>query len=128
MLIKYRSNNSGGDWWLKDKDWKALAEAGWGVEWVKGGKHLFTDKGGTRWLGALATSASKDFPTVRECLQEFERITRQDVSDKGCGCCGAPHSFSWEGGYCSGSDCLEYLYDDPPKNLREAIEKLQARP
>jgi hypothetical protein len=31
--IEYGSNNSGGSFWLKDEDWKALAEAGWTVDW-----------------------------------------------------------------------------------------------
>ncbi len=26
--IEYSSNNSGGDWWLKDEDWFALEKAG----------------------------------------------------------------------------------------------------
>lgn len=32
-VIEYRSNNSGGSWWLQDKDWKALEDVGWEVEW-----------------------------------------------------------------------------------------------
>lgn len=33
MKIEYSSNNSGGSWWLKDKDWIALEKAGWNVDW-----------------------------------------------------------------------------------------------
>lgn len=33
MRVKYDSNNSGGHWWLEDKDWEALEKAGWEVEW-----------------------------------------------------------------------------------------------
>lgn len=33
MKVKYSSNNSGGDWWLTDEDWRRLEEAGWEVEW-----------------------------------------------------------------------------------------------
>ena len=104
MEIEYSSNNSGGSWWLKDEDWKALEAAGW-------------------WVG-LAKCAKKDFTTVKEALEEFERITGENVSDEGCNCCGAPHSFFWEGGYCSGEDCLQYLYSNVPSNLREAVEML----
>lgn len=32
--IEYDSNNSGGSFWLKDEDWKALEDAGWHVNWV----------------------------------------------------------------------------------------------
>lgn len=38
MKVEYRSNNSGGSWWLDDKDWKALAKAGWEVQW--GGEYF----------------------------------------------------------------------------------------
>ncbi len=33
MLVKYNSNNSGGDWWLKDEDWYNLEKVGWKVDW-----------------------------------------------------------------------------------------------
>lgn len=42
--VEYNSNNSGGSWWLEDKDWKALEKAGWVVEW-KNLEHAFTEKG-----------------------------------------------------------------------------------
>lgn len=116
MKIEYSSNNSGGGWWLSDENWKALEKAGWAVEWKK-----------EKWLGALATSASKDFPTVAEAIREFESVTAQDASDEGCNCCGPPHSFSWdEGGhgYASGSDCLQYMFRHVPSSLREAAEQL----
>lgn len=32
-ILSYGSNNSGGRWWLKDKDWEALEDAGWTVHW-----------------------------------------------------------------------------------------------
>lgn len=31
--INYISNNSGGNWWLKDKDWEKLESMGWTVHW-----------------------------------------------------------------------------------------------
>lgn len=33
MRVRYWSSNSGGDWWLDDKDWAALEAAGWIVHW-----------------------------------------------------------------------------------------------
>jgi len=33
MYVEYNSNNSGGTWWLSDKDWEALEAAGWKVKW-----------------------------------------------------------------------------------------------
>lgn len=44
MYVEYDSNNSGGRWWLKDKDWKALEKAGWIVEWANL-DNLYTDEG-----------------------------------------------------------------------------------
>ena len=123
MRVEYRSNNSGGSWWLKAGDWRAPEKAGWFIEW--GGTwfcrskydsdgrrrapicpedadcpghrkfesaELMTTK--DRWLGTLASSAYKDFPSVAEAVAEWERITHQDASDEGCNCCGKPHSFS----------------------------------
>jgi len=98
MKVIYSSNNSGGSWSLNDEDWYALQEADWEVKWVadnpprlKGG----LSEDGDRWLGALATSASKDFDDPQDALTEFENITGQDLTNQGCGCCGPPHSFSW---------------------------------
>jgi hypothetical protein len=33
FVVEYNSNNSGGGWWLDDKDWRKLEKAGWLVEW-----------------------------------------------------------------------------------------------
>ena len=81
MKVEYSSNNSGGYWWLKDEDWYALEKAGWEVKWK-----------GERWLGALASRAEKDFPSLKEAIMEFEKVTGQQASDEGCNCCGPPHN------------------------------------
>lgn len=31
--VEYGSNNSGGEWWLSDEQWRALELAGWEVVW-----------------------------------------------------------------------------------------------
>ena len=143
-LFQYSSNNSGGRWWLSEDNWKALANAGWKVIWSwqefiynSKGDHIFDSEGypkvkdakpvGTLWLGGYAKYAYKKFNTVKECIDEFEKLTGQDVSDKGCNCCGAPHNFSWDNGSCSGEQCLEYMYDNVPTSLREATEKLNKK-
>lgn len=121
MRVEYSSNNSGGSWWLTDEQWLALEAAGWKVKWCKDDKH---HNGAVRWLGALATSASLECETPGDAMRAFETITGLSVSDEGCGCCGAPHSFSWgEGeswGYASGEECLPYLFNAPRTTLREA--------
>lgn len=114
MKIEYTTNNSGGGWWLKDKDWDALSAAGWDVEWYK-----------QPFLGAKATAATKEFETPADAMREFEKLTGSDVCDEGCNCCGAPHSFSWVGGSASGEGCLQHLYENAPTTLREAAELLK---
>lgn len=98
MKIEYHSNNSGGYWWLKDEDWKNLEAAGWDVDWVKDRdkSHQLGDYKGGRWLGALATSASKECDNPEDAINEWQNITGQSPSDEGCNCCGPPHSFSYE--------------------------------
>ena len=81
MLVEYSSNNSGGNWWLKDKDWLALEKAGWRVYWER------------RFLGARATRASKTFKSIDTAKDEFSLITGEDTEAEGCSCCGSPHSF-----------------------------------
>jgi hypothetical protein len=95
--IEYSSNNSGGSWWLSDEDWKALEAAGWDVEWVADEEEdrLISVKN-DRWLGALATRASKETSDPQEAVREFERITGQNAGDIGCTCCGPPHDFTFE--------------------------------
>jgi hypothetical protein len=158
VKVEYNSNNSGGSWWLKDRDWKALEKAGWFVNWggvyfchadhswtrAPAGKpepcapdadcpgHRRYDSAAAvpendRWLGALAKDAWKDFDSPADAVREFERVTRQSASDEGCNCCGAPHSFSWDGGYASGEDVISLLYDNVPGSLREAVELLNRR-
>ena len=112
ILVEYSSNNSGGGWWLTDEDWLALEAAGWSVQWMKDSKGQFTkpDADG-RWLGALATEASKEFSSMREAVEEWERTTGQSASDLGCfTCCGQPHNFSGEdtetGAYVSGPEIV----------------------
>ncbi len=88
FTVKYDSNNSGGDWWLTDEDWKNLEEAGWTVNWKE-----------RRWLDALATSASKEFEAESEddaitaAEFNFTGITGQSTYEQGCDCCGPPHNF-----------------------------------
>jgi hypothetical protein len=92
VRVQYSSNNSGGSWWLDDEDWRALEEAGWKVGWyIDSGMRMVTEEG--RFLGALAADASKEFPSLREGIAEWESITGQDSYEEGCECCGPPHGF-----------------------------------
>jgi hypothetical protein len=92
-LYTYSSNNSGGSWWLSDEDWYALEAAGWKVDWYRDRESSIfggADASG-RWLGALASSASKEFSSYDEAAAEWEGITGQSLDEEGCECCGAPH-------------------------------------
>ena len=117
MYVEYDSNNSGGSWWLDDKQWKALEKAGWKVVWT----HLQRDykrktlckdgtpalcsykpnykgdelrKKGHRWLDALATTAYRAGLSLRDAVNEWETVTRASSTDAGCACCGQPHNFT----------------------------------
>jgi len=153
MMIEYSSNISGGRWWLEDKDWKNLKKAGWKVVWAneefvyKDGNHKYNKKGfpvtkkvkspkfgdkdkngDWRWLGALAKRAFKDFPSLKDAMEEFEKITGQDITDEGCNCCGPPHCFETHGEnreYASGEGCIRYLYGLDPPSTRELIERIK---
>ena len=127
MKVEYSSNNSGGYWWLKDEDWLALEKAGWSVQWAKDKEGYMYNNG--RYMGALAKYAEFECESLGEAIKSFEEVTGQDASDEGCNCCGPPHNFSGrdeneEYHYASGEGCLEYLYDNVPSSLREAVEKL----
>lgn len=105
-ILKYSSNNSGGSWWLKDKDWEALEAAGWNVHWRD--KNGRTPKGLLkdplmkcertigRFLGAQAKECAKEFETAIEGIEEWERITGKNARSLGCSCCGPPHAFGFK--------------------------------
>jgi hypothetical protein len=131
MIVSYHSNNSGGGWWLKDGDWAALELAGWTVEWEKDNNKrgdIFGPNVDGRWLGSLASHASKDFPTIPAAIAEWERITGQCATDEGCNCCGPPHDF-----YATGEDGEEISYVIPerpgryPRNDEEEPEPEECR-
>ncbi len=92
--VEYDSNNSGGNWWLDDNDWKALEAAGWKVDWESEKTDGFSRDTDGRFLGALATSAKRPGLTLREAVDEFERVTKCSVTVSGCPCCGQPHRFT----------------------------------
>lgn len=109
--VEYSSNNSGGDWWLTDQNWRDLEAAGWKVDWVKDDPYF---EGDERWLGALARSATREGLTLDEAVQEWERVTGEWAAALGCECCGEPHNFTEydaEGNYV-GSNDHDYPYDD----------------
>lgn len=95
MKVEYSSNNSGGSWWLSDQNWRDLEAAGWDVEWYSKGGSRFVE--GDRFLGALATRATREGLSLRMAISEWEDVTGENSADLGCSCCGTPHSFSFEG-------------------------------
>lgn len=96
VRVEYCSNNSGGMWWLDDQDWRNLEAAGWIVAWKKDSTEPFTKAmvgADGRWLGALATNATREGLSLPEAIAEWERITSQSAEAAGCSCCGQPHDF-----------------------------------
>jgi hypothetical protein len=73
MKVSYQHNNSGGVDWLNMRQVFALLENGWKYN----GFH----------------SLAKEFPSELDAVRDFERITGEDTSEKGCPCCGMPHQF-----------------------------------
>ena len=107
MKVEYSSNNSGGHWWLEDKDWQALEGAGWNVNWVKDSEFHTGD----RWLGAFADSASRTGLSLLDAVDEWERVTGKSSTDAGCPCCGQPHMFTEyddDGKYVSSGPSVSY--------------------
>lgn len=119
--IEYDSNNSGGYWWLEDKDWIALEKAGWYVLWgslefcqgkwnaklppvcsepkkcnghrtFESYQEMLDDKE-KRYMGALARAARLYGSSRHEAVANWEQVTGQSSEDAGCSCCGQPHSF-----------------------------------
>lgn len=93
-VVRYSSNNSGGEWWLTDEDWKKLEQAGWEVEWIKD-SDLPIYGGEERFLGALAVEAKRVGLDKDDAITEWEDITGKYAWAEGCSCCGRPHDF-WE--------------------------------
>lgn len=65
MKVTYDSNNSGGGWWLKDKDWEKLEKAGWTVNW--GGTYFCHSK-----YGSIANVRKPTYESFRECATAEE--------------------------------------------------------
>lgn len=145
-MVTYNSNNSGGSggsWWLSEDNWKALEANGWKLFsygdfiYDESGNYKYDENGlpERKWkspspdlFGAYATYGFKRFDTPKEALEEFERLTKKDISEEGCNCCGPPHNFSWDDGegsrdYCSGEGCLSILFPNKQvKSVREYLE------
>lgn len=116
--VEYSSNNSGGDWWLTDEDWKALETAGWEVEWFADRTDPFLKKPypDGRFLGALASHAKRYGVSLRPAIAEWEDITGSYSNDLGCSCCGTPHSFSEHD--AEGNSIDSYWPDYPTQGSR----------
>lgn len=100
--IEYDSNNSGGSWWLSDKNWEDLAAAGWEVSWYAEDN---------RFIGALATKANRYGLSLEEAVAEWEEVTGCTSTDAGCPCCGQPHTFTeydGDGKYVRSGPDIEY--------------------
>jgi len=143
-VVKYRTNNSGGSWWLSDEDWKKLEEAGWKVDWVhKSGSFYNKFSDGNRYMGAPAVAAEFEVTSdlsprtvFKDVIRVFEDALQVDVTEEGCNCCGPPHGFSVyridgekeiyvDGG--GGNDLVSVLYDNAPMSLREAARLLNEK-
>ena len=82
-----------------------------------------------RWLDSAAREATKDFPSLKDAIVEWEEITGMDASDNGCGCCGPPHNFKTEEPYqyVSGDEVVSVLFDTKGMSLRDMAKKLRGK-
>jgi hypothetical protein len=82
---------------------------------------------GGRWLDSAAREASKDFPTLKDAILEWEEVTGKDAADEGCNCCGPPHTFSTSDPYeyASGDSVVSVLFDTEGMSLRDMAKKLR---
>lgn len=67
--LEYDSNNSGGNFWLRDEDWKALEDAGWIVGWI-----VVTEKTGYSFTERYvsAESGRRYGDTWEEACRQFQ--------------------------------------------------------
>lgn len=78
--IEFSENNSGGSFWLTQKNYDDLKAAGWEGEGIQ------KDRYGGRELRREGLS-------MRMARAEFWDITGWDPDEEGCGCCGQPFNF-----------------------------------
>ncbi len=74
MLVQLNQSNAGGRWHLDWQHWNALRNAGW----------AFQDR----------RYAQKEFGSIEEAIEEFEKITKFDRDYCPCDCCGRAFSFT----------------------------------
>lgn len=79
--IQLHCNNSGGRWWLNEKDEQGLIVEGWLLH--------FTD-----FLGLHIDYAFLPNVSMQQALHSFSMATRYQGTERGCSCCGRPFSFS----------------------------------
>ena len=87
--VEYYANNSGGSDWLTPGEWHNLRSAGWELQSFDGPIPDNADLKKHRPKYARRYGLS-----MRDAIDEFERLTNQDAGDPGCSCCGPPHEFS----------------------------------
>jgi len=88
MKIRYSTNNSGGNYWLSEKNWYELQRAGWEI------LELTKDEYG--YGRTLCHEAFLDCSSVEEAKASFQQATGLNPTTRGCSCCGMPHQFTEE--------------------------------
>lgn len=88
------NNNSGGSFWIGPEDVKKLRDTGWYPRPRTADSFVpFGDPDnyfGTRCTYEELHDLRVEKPTIREAIEEFEKITGQNFFALGCTCCGAP--------------------------------------
>lgn len=96
---EFHESNSGGYHRLSEKNYRDLHAAGWSARmYCFDADQDETDIDQMLFDGLSRPYMSKEFPTIRAAVEEWEKITGQDFFEQGCTCCGPPFRLRSEGG------------------------------
>ena len=122
--IRYSTNNSGGSYWLGQKDWDALEKAGWLVEWSA------WERGRRDWDWGSDVPAHYAWApagmTEDQARVSFTDATGQSSWEEGCNCCGVPHNF-YEDGESDVDQWVRYASPNGWNKELEAADKAAAK-
>lgn len=90
---KFCENNSGGGWWLNERDYEALFAAGWKYEPKnerEKDRRPYLDHLDSKVPYGWRRHLTGEFDSIRAAVESFECATGKNFFEQGCNCCGAP--------------------------------------
>lgn len=104
--VNFSENNSGGSWWLKQKDYDALAAAGWDIDGrrlsVRDPAEPDCPRSATLMVTVQAETERRACSIAEErAIESWEQATGYDSNEEGCNCCGPPYQiYCWSADEC----------------------------